>query len=408
MSERIGTCSICSGACDYQKKLENDIKQYSVESDFQKATKTLPTAAVLNITDKCNNRCPYCFVCFNNNDMPYEIAERTVYFLMENCEKNNLGEKPSIAFFGGEPLLRFEDIIKPLMEKFGDQCEWSITTNGTLLTEEIIDFFSNYNIGFLLSWDGIKEVQDYQRPLVNGESSYDAIMKNIHYLVLKIPSLMCRATITKKSIPHIYETMVFWEKLGVKKCAFCINEKEVYEETDFEILRKEFEKCGFHIYKKLLKGDFPIQFTPLIQMFQTISEGDMSPVFHNELTRCGMGTTSIGVSFDGTLNPCQEENTSKKYSIGDIFSGIDMLKRDKYMQEYFNYMKDLTCSKFCLPSMRYTCFNSLCPNSIINEKGKITEGKCLYNRALFQTASRLFQNCRMSIFPNIREYFGGN
>lgn len=156
-----------------------------------------------------------------------------------------------------------------------------------------------------------------------------------------------------------------------------------------------------------MQGEIPIRFTSLVQLYKTLFEGDSTPVYHNEVTRCGMGTTSVGVSFDGTLNPCQEENSTKKYEIGDVFRGIDFEKRNQYLKKYFDIMTNLSCDKHCPRTLRYTCFNSLCPNSLIGDAGKISEAKCIYNRTLYQTAQRLFQNCRLSIFPNIREYLGG-
>lgn len=148
--------------------------------------------------------------------------------MKENGEKS--GEKPTFTFFGGEPLLAFDTIIKPIILKYKKELNWSITTNGTLLTEEIIDFLADNNVSILLSFDGIKEVQDKQRPLMGQRSSFDKIMENLDYLVLKIPDTVFRGTLTKFSIPYLYQNMLFFEKIGAKSCAFCIDETEEYDE----------------------------------------------------------------------------------------------------------------------------------------------------------------------------------
>lgn len=405
MSECTGNCSICHNYSELIEKAEKEIKSNRVLKVFEYENLPLPTSGVINLTDECNNRCPYCFVCFQKNYMSYETAEQAAFFLLENNERNKEKTIPAIAFFGGEPLLQYDNIIKPLITKFKDKFSWSITTNGTLLTEEIIDFLAENNVSILLSWDGIKEVQDIQRPLVTGESSFDKIIENIHYLLLKCPETLCRMTITKLGIPHIFETLLMWERYGVKKCAFCINEDEEYFEKDFNLMKDEFEKCALYIYKKLLKGESPIIITPFNTLYSTIKEGDYEPYFHNEFTRCGMGTTSIGISYDGTLNPCQEENSTKKFAIGDIWTGIDKDKHKDYLNKYFNIMDNLHCEKNCPSSIRYICFNSLCPNSIIQDNGNISDAKCLYHRAMYYAVGRLYQNCRASIFPNIRSYF---
>ena len=89
--------------------------------------------------------------------MTLEIAERSVEWALENYEKKS-NYKVSINFFGGEPLLKFNDIIKPLVEKYNEKVYFNITTNGILLDEDIVDFFYKYNVGILLSFDGVPEV----------------------------------------------------------------------------------------------------------------------------------------------------------------------------------------------------------------------------------------------------------
>jgi sulfatase maturation enzyme AslB (radical SAM superfamily) len=84
--------------------------------------------------------------------MDFKTADMTAKFLLSNAIPNKI--IPGFTFFGGEPLLKFEEIIKPLVLKYKDSFGWSITTNGTLLTEEIIDFCYDNKISILLSLDG--------------------------------------------------------------------------------------------------------------------------------------------------------------------------------------------------------------------------------------------------------------
>lgn len=403
MSECNENCSTCS----FTQELDCSIKSLAEISEIDYDSIPLPTAAVMNVTDECNNKCPYCFVHFQKNYMTFETADKAARFLLENCEKNGKNQIPSIAFFGGEPLLCFNSVIKPLVEKYDGKFKWSVTTNGTLLTEEIIDFLSDHHFGILLSWDGVKAVQDEQRPLKSDESSYDKIMSNIHYLLLKNPDTVCRGTITKKSIPYLFDSFNLFVRVGAQNCAFCINEDEEYGEEDFEKLKEQLNKIGLYIHKRLLKGDRPIFFSPLVSIFNTIQEGDFNPTFNNGINRCGMGTTSIGIAYDGTLKPCQEENSTDKFAIGHLNTGIDKELHLKYLNLYLDTMKNLHCDGFCSNSMRYTCFNSQCPNSIIQNNGKISLGKCLYNKAMYLVAARLYRNHKFSIFPNISGYFGG-
>lgn len=105
------------------------------------------TSVCLNVTDACNFNCRYCFVNHQPNDMPFQIADDTCKWLLNHTEK------PEVFFFGGEPTLRWDDIIVPLVEKYPD-INYSITTNGFVLNKEKIDFLSKYNFSIMLSMDG--------------------------------------------------------------------------------------------------------------------------------------------------------------------------------------------------------------------------------------------------------------
>ena len=156
--------------------------------------------------------------------MTYEIADKAIQWALSNI--NNDKEKPIIGFFGGEPLLKFDDIIVPIVEKYKDQVEFNITTNGVLLTEDVVDFFLKNDIMPLLSFDGVAQVQNLQR-----SNSFDQVLNNIPYLLLRFPYTTMRATVTKESIPFLFDTVVMANELGFKSLFFCEN---AYEDWDKE------------------------------------------------------------------------------------------------------------------------------------------------------------------------------
>lgn len=144
--------------CNFITQSEKDIYEVAtfkstIREEYPHLAK--PTSAVVSLTDSCNNACPYCFVDFNPQRMKLETAIQTVEFLKKNCLPE---QKPTFCFFGGEPLLEYDSIIVPLVEKYGDSVTWSITTNGVALTEERIDFLAAHGVEILLSMDGTKEI----------------------------------------------------------------------------------------------------------------------------------------------------------------------------------------------------------------------------------------------------------
>ena len=175
-------CETCAG-CNAESRrviFEKFKEDYKAINTFSYSYKrhSKPTSMLLSLTNRCNLSCEYCFVKQNPQDMTLEIAEKAISILLDNCKLKN--EKPRINFFGGEPLLKFNELIVPIVEKYHDIISFGITTNGVLLDEDIVDFFTKYNIKVLLSFDGIPIVQNKQR-----SNSFDKVINNIPYLLLR-------------------------------------------------------------------------------------------------------------------------------------------------------------------------------------------------------------------------------
>lgn len=318
-----------------------DLCQYIGENEQMR---TKPLSGVLNVTNQCNLRCRYCFVEHNPQRTTIEVARAACEYLLKDPQ----GEKPSLWFFGGEPMLEFETIVKPIILEYGDRLTWGITTNGTFLTEDVVDFFYDHEVSILLSIDGIKEVQDAQRPFANGKGSFDAVLKNIPYLLLKYPGTMFRATLTKESIPKMNATFDFAEHMGFRNITFVINEDEEYDENDFEEMKAQYNQMAL----KMMKGS-RLMLEELAK--SQIWGGRIQPSIY----RCGYGTTSVGITVDGKLLPCQELNSAPAdLIIGDVFNGIDPEKHNAFLKQA---LKPNQLPDDLLPNDRQFVENSLCP-----------------------------------------------
>ena len=110
----------------------------------------------LNLTQKCNLKCKYCFVLQQPKEMTLETAIDAVNFYAKNALEE--GTEPSLTLFGGEPMLKYEEIIVPLIKYIRENYGYydiGITTNGTLLNREVYEFFKENDVGMLLSLDGM-------------------------------------------------------------------------------------------------------------------------------------------------------------------------------------------------------------------------------------------------------------
>lgn len=280
-----------------------------------------PLSATYNVTDRCNFACPYCFTKENARSSSFEVAQATAEFLLKNKSMVKTDMKPLMWFFGGEPMLKFEEIIKPIVSEYKEKIDFGITTNGSLLSEGVVDFFYENNVEILLSIDGVQEVQDVQRPFKNGKGSFSEVIKKVPYLLLKYPNITFRATLTKHSIPFMEKTYDYANHLGFLKITFVINEYEEYTNDDFYEIYRQYGRIAV----KMLEG----QRLVCSDVFKVKEYLESKP---ENIMRCGYGTTACGVTVDGNLTPCQELNTYDGIVIGDVYSGINEKKRNKFLK----------------------------------------------------------------------------
>ena len=176
--------------------------------------------AIINLTDDCNLCCPYCFTNHNSRVIDYGTLKAAIMFICKEMDKfPNFKQEPCINFFGGEPMLHFEDLIKPIVlwteqlnlrDKY--HLNFGMTSNGTLFTEDNLKWLYNHNVNILLSIDGDKETQDSQRPMKNNQSSFDILNKNIPIILKYFPYTTFRSAIEPFNADKIYENYLYARK----------------------------------------------------------------------------------------------------------------------------------------------------------------------------------------------------
>lgn len=396
--------------CNNCTKSTDDLSLFFSHKEFYYTQNlSAPYHGVINLTNQCTNRCPYCFVDLSTNEMDLDTAIQSVNFIIGNAAKTN--NRPGITFFGGEPLLKFHDIIVPLVNYFGSQVDWSITTNGMLLDEDVVDFFYKNQVPILLSMDGDSQTQNRQRPYCGELRSFDIIMKNIPYLLLRFPNTTVRATLTKESIPEVFRNFLFFESMGFKQCFFGLNANEQYDAEDAKILSKQYEQIGLHTYKKLLNKEFNslLKNSNLVAAYCRMYDMHYNTEFLTGVQRCGLGTTGVGISYKGDIIPCQEENSRDNSIIGDVWSGINFTKHQRFLENYFQKITTMSCAQSCTSAERYFCFNTYCPNVLeqhsINQQFTPTSSMCILSKAIVPIAMKFYILLRDNIDPYIRQIF---
>lgn len=324
-----------------QLKKEGSLFTKDVYEDYIKDFKSRSTvvkALCLHIAHDCNLACKYCFAEEGEYKggralMSLEVGKRALDFLIENSgNRKNL----EVDFFGGEPLMNF-DVVKELV-RYGREQEklhnknfrFTLTTNGILLNDEVMEFVNSEISNVVLSIDGRKEVNDRMRPSRNGKGSYDLILPK--YLKLaesrKQTNYYVRGTFTHhnldfaEDVKHLAE--LGFKQISVEPVVAPPEEDYAITEEDLPILFEEYDKLAEYILKRRKEGkDF--------NFFHFMIDLSGGPCVAKRLSGCGSGTEYLAVTPWGDLYPCHQFVGIPEYLMGNVFEGI---KRTDIREEF--------------------------------------------------------------------------
>lgn len=374
-----------------------------------------PIDAVINITDACNLNCDYCFNHPSPRHMSLQTGINTVKWIINNFYKLPIEERrnPSISFFGGEPMLRYEELIIPLMEWADENIQlpdnfsisWGMTTNGTLLTKENLRYLSmRKDFSILFSCDGDAEVQNTHRKTVDGKDSFDLIKENIPILLKYFPNTVFRATVTAQTVHKLFDSYIFAKQSGFKNFFVMPNCREQWKIEDVLELGYQLSNIGRQLYDDIINQRPLCDYIDLSRIMLNWVIKKQTLPFINYRT-CGLGCSSVGISANGEITGCQERNShdlNEIFYIGDIYTGINEQKHKRLLSSLiteqvarknltFNcdecIIRDFCSSRLCV-SANYDVSNNLFISSNIN---------CQWQIMLYEIAQAL---CELAAIEN--------
>lgn len=302
------------------------------------------TSAMLVVTHACNLRCRYCFVQKEPSHMTLETAKDAALFLINNAKAEGGKQRPEINFFGGEPMLEFDTVIKPLVEwvhdRLGEPFRFSVTTNGTLLTDERIRFMKRHGFGLLLSMDGTRPVQDRNRPFAGGGGSFAALRPIVPKVLAAWPGVTFRMTAIPETCGRTFESIMWAAAQGFTNFFVTPNVFEAWDEAARDVLAGELHKYADYYADCKARGVKPITFSTFEQAFwdiKAIADAEAKGVYRampkcRSEGKCGLGTSRFAsIHPNGNLYACQEmtsnEGEESAFYIGSIYSGVDNNRR---------------------------------------------------------------------------------
>lgn len=351
----------------------------------------------LALSESCNLACKYCY-CSTCRDTPEKglmsekVARAAVNWLFANSGKS---EKVSITFFGGEPLLN-KPVLKFVIEYsqklaklHGKGVFYSMTTNGTLLDDEIITYIKRYNFGLMVSLDGPKELHDKQCPTQSGQGSFDAAAKGIKKLMARRRSVTVRGTMIHP-LPKMLDLIKFYEEFGftrmvIGKSTNPVNASSVdCDACDLEeYFRQSSEEIVPWIVDKIQKGETP-KYNPYSGIIEGLENGKISKKVSPFKCGAARGTTTVGA--DGTLYPCHRFTGMKEWQIGNIFDGPDYERCKNFWRNYHK-----TTVGRCSVCWQYSICKGPCPWELANANGTFREPyQCRHSEEYIKNAAYIY------------------
>ena len=361
------------------KSLENAGKLYTPDTyegmafDF-KNRNTVIKALCLHVAHTCNLNCSYCFASQGKYHgeralMSFEVGKRALDFLIENSgTRHNL----EVDFFGGEPLMNW-NVVKELVayarvqEKIHNKnFRFTLTTNGVLVDDEVIDFCNKEMSNVVLSLDGRPEVHDRLRVDYMGRGSYDLIVPKFQEFVKRRggKNYYMRGTFTHNNIDFTNDIFhmadLGFTELSMEPVVCSPEDASALTQEDLPILFDQYEILAKEMIKRKKEGK-PFTF------YHYMLDLTHGPCIYKRISGCGSGTEYMAVTPTGELYPCHQFVGDTKYLLGNIWDGVT----NKDVQNEFKL-----CNAYARPECN-DCWAKLycsggCAANSYHASGKIT------------------------------------
>lgn len=296
---------------------------------FKERSGNVVKALCLHVAHTCNLNCSYCFASQGKYHgeralMSFEVGKRALEFLIENSgSRRNL----EVDFFGGEPLMNW-DVVKELVayarsveKEHNKNFRFTLTTNGMLIDDDVIDFANKEMSNVVLSLDGRKEIHDATRVDYAGNGSYDKIVPKFQKMVESRggKNYYMRGTFTHanpdftKDVFHMAD--LGFTELSMEPVVSAPDDPMALTKEDLEIVKEQYEILAKEMIKRKEEGR---GFTFYHYMID-LTEG---PCIYKRISGCGSGTEYMAVTPWGDLYPCHQFVGEERYKLGDIWNGV--------------------------------------------------------------------------------------
>ncbi len=314
---------------------------------LKEKTSGVVKALCLHIAHTCNLNCEYCFASQGKYKgeravMSFEVGKRALDWLIENSgSRKNL----EVDFFGGEPLMNFE-VVKRLVayarsieKEKGKNFRFTLTTNGLLIDDDVIEFANKEMSNVVLSLDGRKEIHDRFRVDYNGNGSFDKIVPKFQKLVKARgnKNYYMRGTFTHANPDFLEDIKVMLDlgftELSMEPVVCAAGDPSELTPEDITVVMEQYEKLAFLMLQKEKEGK-PFTF------YHYMIDLTGGPCIYKRISGCGSGTEYMAVTPWGDLYPCHQFVGDEKFKLGDIYKGVTNLTVQNSFKECNVYARE--------------------------------------------------------------------
>ena len=326
------------------KELEKQGKLFSPDTfepmagKLKEKTSGVVKALCLHVAHTCNLNCSYCFASQGKYHgeralMSFEVGKRALDFLVENSgTRRNL----EVDFFGGEPLMNF-DVVKKLVayarsieKEKNKNFRFTLTTNGVLIDDDVIEFSNREMSNVVLSLDGRKEVHDKFRVDYAGNGSWEKIVPKFQKFVQARggKNYYMRGTFTHHNPDFLEDVRAMldlgFNELSMEPVVCAAGDPSELTQDDLPIVLKQYEKLAELMIEREEAGK-PFTF------YHYMIDLKGGPCIYKRISGCGSGTEYMAVTPWGDLYPCHQFVGEEKYKLGDVFGGVtNKLAQDEF------------------------------------------------------------------------------
>jgi uncharacterized protein len=377
--------------------ITEDLLTTSSEPGRTEAPTTIPpkvTDVSIDMSGSCNLGCVYCF----ENDIKSRIGPMTDETAMQSVafafKKSSGAPIVTLHFGSGEPLIRF-DLLKKIVGEAkrlafdsGQYVSFELTTNGSLVTKEIAEFFRDEPFNIRVSCDGPPKHQNRFRPLLGGQDSYPAVARGLRLFIEYLPDRLTVNSVLSGST-RLIELWEWANRFGfrhyhvIKVGAFTERDLNL-QEKEINEFRNDLRAITDDMFSLLEAGRIPIDYQPITKIIRRL----MIP---QPVTRfCGVASTYLGVASNGKVYPCFRHLGVEEYDLGDVQGGVNDQKRIQFLRQEAANVDDRPICQDCWA--RYLCGGGCYADSTIYGPDKLKPQihHCPFWRAEADASIRLY------------------